>query len=145
MTSDNKAETYGGLAATGFKTRLVETIRCRSTTKRARTTPSELSKHVWQLKSNQQHFTIKGKILVKAKHYSNQTKRCNLCKTETHFIMTKPDLVQYNISQTKRTSFYFKKKKASIHAYFLPFLGLTNFRIIRTILKVHLTPKIFFR
>ena len=59
----------------------LETIRCRSTTSETRkNTDTELSKHVWQLKSNQQHFTIKWKILVKAKPYSNQTKRCNLCK-----------------------------------------------------------------
>ena len=43
-----------------------------------------------------------------------------------------------NTSQTKRTSFYLKKTnkqtiKASIHAYFLPFLGLTNFKIIHNI------------
>ena len=66
---------------------------------------TELSEHIWQLKGNEQRFTIKWKILAKAKPYSNLTKRCNLCTTEKHFIITKPELTD-NIKQTKRSNFY---------------------------------------
>ena len=57
---------------------------------------TELSKHIWQLKSKEQRFTIKWKILAKAKPYSNLTKRCNLCTAEKHFIITRAELATLN-------------------------------------------------
>ena len=51
---------------------------------------------LFKCKGNKQRFTIKWKILAKAKLYSNLTKRCNLCTTEKHFIITKPDLTTLN-------------------------------------------------
>ena len=64
--------------------------------KEARKNDTELSKHIWQLKSKEQRFTIKWKILAKAKPYSNLTKRCNLCTAEKHFIITKPAMATLN-------------------------------------------------
>jgi len=57
---------------------------------------TELSKHIWQVKGNEQCFTIKWKILAKVKPFSNLTKRCNLCTTEKHFLITKPELTTLN-------------------------------------------------
>ena len=57
---------------------------------------TELSKHIWQLKSKEQHFKIKWKILTKAKPYSTLTKWCNLCTAEKHFIITKLELATLN-------------------------------------------------
>jgi len=57
---------------------------------------TELSKHFWQLKSKQQHYIMKWKILAKVKPYSNLMKRCNLCTTEKHFIIIKLKLATLN-------------------------------------------------
>ena len=76
VTSASKTETYVGLT-TEFKARFrnhqvsFNNETCKNDT--------ELSKYIWQLKSKEQRFTIKWKILAKAKSYSNLTKRCNLC------------------------------------------------------------------
>jgi len=61
-----------------------------------RKSDTELSKHLWQLKSKQENFTIKWKTLAKAKAYTNTTKRCNLCLTEKFCIVTKPHLATLN-------------------------------------------------
>ena len=93
VTSEIKTETYVGFTATEFKARFRNHQVSFNNEKRKNDT--ELSKHIWQLKSKQQH-TIKWKILAKAKPYSNLTKRCNLCTTEKHFIITKPELATLN-------------------------------------------------
>ena len=51
---------------------------------------TELSKHIWNLKDNNLSYAIKWKILCRAPHYSNVTKRCNLCIAETFHILCKP-------------------------------------------------------
>ena len=94
VTSESKTETYVGLTATEFKAMFRNHQVSFNNEKRKNDT--ELSKHIWQLKSKQQHFTIKWKILAKAKPYSNLTKRWNLCRTEKHFIITKPEQATLN-------------------------------------------------
>jgi len=94
VTSTNTTETYVGLTATDFKARFRN--HQASFNNETRKNDTELSKHIWQLKNNQQHFNIKWKILAKAKPYSNLTKRCNLCMTEKYFIITKPELASLN-------------------------------------------------
>jgi len=90
VTAAGKTVTYVGLTSTESK------VRFRSNqvsfNNETRKNDTELSKHIWQLKSKEQRFIIKWKILAKAKPYSNLTKRCNLCTTEKHFIITKPEL-----------------------------------------------------
>ena len=49
---------------------------------------TELSKKVWELKENNINFSIKWKILKKAKAFSAGSKRCDLCLTEKHLIIT---------------------------------------------------------
>ena len=92
--SASKTETYVGLTATEFKARFRN--HQVSFNNETRKNDTELGKHIWQLKSKEQHFTIKWKILAKAKPYSNLTKRCNLCTAEKHFIITKPELATLN-------------------------------------------------
>ena len=94
VTSASKTETYVGLTATEFKARFRN--HQVSFNNETRKNDTELSKHIWQLKSKEQRFTIKWKILAKAKPYSNLTKRCNLCTAEKHFIITKPELATLN-------------------------------------------------
>ena len=86
-------ETYVGLTATDFKSRLANH---KSSFKSKAKKNSELSKHIWNLKERNLHYTIKWKILSHAPHYSNRTKRCNLCITEKYFIICKPKAVTLN-------------------------------------------------
>ena len=80
VTSARKTETDVVLTATEFNVRFRNhPVSFNNATYKNYT---ELSKHIWQLKSNEQRFTIKWKILAKAKPYSNLTKRCNLCTTK---------------------------------------------------------------
>ena len=94
VTSAKKTETSVGLTATEFKARFRN--HQVSFNNATRKNDTEFSKHIWQLKSNKQCFTIKWKILAKVKPYYNLTKRCNLCTTEKHFIVTKPELTKLN-------------------------------------------------
>ena len=95
MESERKTETYVGLTATDFKTRWRNHRASFNSEKSKNST--ELCKHIWQLKDkNERHYNIKWKILAKAKPYSNFSKRCNLCTTEKHLIITKPELASLN-------------------------------------------------
>jgi hypothetical protein len=40
---------------------------------------TELSKYIWELKSNDRDYTLKWSILKRACAYSSGAKRCNLC------------------------------------------------------------------
>ena len=43
---------------------------------------TELSKYIWELKSNNKDYDIKSSMIARAKAYNNRAKRCNLCLTE---------------------------------------------------------------
>ena len=92
VRSNNRTETYVG--TTEFKTRWRN--HQVSFINEKRKSDTEQSKHLWQLKRKQENFTIKWKILAKAKAYTNIKKRCNLCLTEKLFIITKPHLATLN-------------------------------------------------
>ena len=94
VVSDNSTETYIGATSTEFKTRWRNHQVSFKSEKRKNDT--ELSKHLWKLKSERKNFAMKWKILAKAKAYTNITKRCNLCLTEKYFIITKPHLATLN-------------------------------------------------
>ena len=57
---------------------------------------TELSKHIWNLKQKNIVYSIKWKILKRAKSYSNVSKRCNLCLWEKYFIICKPNMATLN-------------------------------------------------
>ena len=48
---------------------------------------TELSKYIWDLKSNNQSFGIKWAIVKRAAAYTSGAKRCNLCLEEKLCIM----------------------------------------------------------
>ena len=76
-------ETYIGLTANQFKARSRNHQMSFRHVKRRNKT--ELSKHLWKLKDESKEFTVTLKIIVKAKPYTNLTKRCNVCNTEKFF------------------------------------------------------------
>ena len=48
---------------------------------------TELSKHIWKLKKNNQDYTIKWSIIKHAISYTGGSKRCNLCLEEKFWIL----------------------------------------------------------
>ena len=50
---------------------------------------TELSKFIWTLKDRNIDHTLTWNIIARAKAYSRGSKFCNLCITETFFIMCK--------------------------------------------------------
>jgi hypothetical protein len=57
---------------------------------------TELSKYVWELKNRNSHYTIKWKLLKRAKPYNCASNRCNLCLWEKYFIICKPKMATLN-------------------------------------------------
>lgn len=94
VTCGNTTETYVGLTATSFKSRYANhKASFKTETKRNAT---ELSKHIWYLKDNNLNYAIKWNLLCRAPHYSNITKRCNLCIEEKFYILCKPENATLN-------------------------------------------------
>ena len=69
--------------ATSFKSRYANHKASFKTESKRNAT--ELSKHIWHLKDNNLDHAIKWNILCRAPHFSNTTKRCNLCTAEKFF------------------------------------------------------------
>ena len=93
-TTNRPPQTYVGLTENSFKTRLANhKTSFNSFDKR---NAIELSKYVWELKNRNIHYTIKWKILKRAKPYNCASNRCNLCLWEKYFIICKPKMATLN-------------------------------------------------
>ena len=79
-TNTGVQKNYIGLAETPFKTRYSNHLKSFKHKKYENET--ELSKHVWLLKEQNQNFEIKWSILRKSNSYNPISKSCNLCLTE---------------------------------------------------------------
>jgi hypothetical protein len=73
---------------------------------------TELSKHIWKLKENNQDYTIKWSILEHSISYTGGSKRCNLCLEEKFCILkdvNKDNLLnkrmKFSASVVTKTSF----------------------------------------
>ena len=85
---------YVGLTENSFKTRHANhEASFNSFDKRNAT---ELSKYVWELKNQNINYTIKWKLLKRAKPYYCASNRCNLCLWEKYFIICKPKMATLN-------------------------------------------------
>ena len=94
-TSDERpTQTYVGLTENEFKTRY--TNHKASFNNYEKRNSTELSKYIWNLKNNNISYSIRWKILKRARSYSNASKRCNLCIWEKYFIICKPDIATLN-------------------------------------------------
>ena len=102
VTAAGKTETYVGLTSTEFKARFRN--HQVSFNNEARKNDTELSLHIWQLKSKEQRFTIKWKILAKAKPLFQPDKAMQSMQSGEAFHHNQTG--NGNIKQTKRTNFY---------------------------------------
>ena len=77
---------YIGLTEGTFKQRFSQH---KATFKhRKYTNSTELSKYIWKLRDNNQHFNIKWTIISRARPYNNISKRCDLCLMEKLMTIT---------------------------------------------------------
>jgi hypothetical protein len=91
VTSDNDktaTETYIGLTEQPFKTRFNGHTSSFKNEKYKNAT--ELSKHIWELKSRSISYNIHWTIIRKAAAYKPSAKRCQLCITEKYYIICRP-------------------------------------------------------
>ena len=89
-----EVETYIGLTENSFKSRYAGHLSSFKDKKRKNATA--LSEHIWKLKEQNVQYSIKWKIISKAKPYSTSNKLCNLCTEEKYFIIYKPDMSSLN-------------------------------------------------
>ena len=89
-----KAETYIGLCAPPFKTRLANHKKSFKFEKYRKETI--LSQYIWGLKNENVDFDIKWKIVDRAKPFSPVSGICGLCTSEKYYIIFKPELASLN-------------------------------------------------
>ncbi len=90
----NTEETYVGLTEHSFKTRYNGHMSSFKNNENKHATA--LSEYIWTLKDKNVQYSLKWKILSKAKPYSTSNKLCNLCIEEKYFIIHRPDLSSLN-------------------------------------------------
>ena len=91
----NTSETYIGLTENTFKTRYRNHAASFCHTKHRNST--EISKHVWSLKDNNNiDYSISWRIISSSSSYNSSCKRCNLCLKEKFLIICRPDLSSLN-------------------------------------------------
>ena len=103
VTAAGKTETYVGLTSTEFKARFRN--HQMSFNNDTRNNDTELSKHIWQLKSKEQRFTIKRKILAKAPETLLQPDKA-MQSMHSGEALHLHQTGNGNIKLTKRTDFY---------------------------------------
>ena len=91
---NNSDDTYIGLTANTFKSRYSGHISSFKNKERRKATT--LSEHIWNLKDMNVKYSIKWKVISKAKPYSISSKKCNLCTEEKYFIIFKPQMSSLN-------------------------------------------------
>ena len=87
VTTEETTRNYIGLAATEFKERFRNHKHTFNDKKKKNV--SELSKLIWDLKEENEHFTIEWKFLRKVKKARARSITCNLCLEEAKEIMKK--------------------------------------------------------
>ena len=94
--SDGSNESYVGTTSTNFKARYAVHKQSFKNRMQNQTT---LSKHIWDLADASKSYSLKFKILYRAKPYTSKFKQCGLCIKEKTTIITQPE----NATLNKRT------------------------------------------
>ena len=91
IKSENKIKEYVGLTEGTFKRRLYGHRQSfkNSNLKNA----TELSKHIWHLKGNNEEYDLSWRIIDKAKPYNGSSNKCSLCLLEKYHILMRSDLL----------------------------------------------------
>ena len=95
-TDDNRpSQTYVGLTENTFKTRF-NNHKASFNSYQKRNSTELTSKYVWDLKRENVDYSIKWKILKRAKLFNCASNRYNLCLWEKYYIICKPELAKLN-------------------------------------------------
>ena len=94
MTSEDGVEHYTGLSGNSFKKRWTKHKADFRNRKDEHSTT--LSSHVWKLKDEGKHYTVKWEIMDRAPVFNPVTKKCRLCLKEIYYIMFRPDSASLN-------------------------------------------------
>ena len=91
IKSDHKIEKCVGLTEGTFKRRLYGHRQSfkNSNLKNA----TELSKHIWHLKENNEEYELSWRIIDKAKPYNRSSNKCSICLLEKYRILMRSDLL----------------------------------------------------
>ena len=92
--SDLETETYTGLTSRSFKERYYG--HTSSFNHRDSSSSTTLSKYLWQLKDNDQHFNIAWSVIDRGKAFNPVTRKCNLCTKEKYHIIFQPEGASLN-------------------------------------------------
>ena len=88
-------ETYIGMTSPIFKKRFSN--HTKSFNHRKYSNETELSKHVWHLKDQNEPFTINWRIVDRARPFSPISRKCSLCTLEKFFyILYHPEKASLN-------------------------------------------------
>ena len=98
VTSENKSETYSGLAGPSFKSRY-RNQKSSFKTQKAQTT---LASHIIGLQNAKKPYAVQWEFLKKCPPYNTTSQNCLLCLTEKYFILYKPEFSTLN----SRSEFY---------------------------------------
>ena len=111
--SDQSTKTYLGLCATSFKTRFNN--HSSSFNHKNKSSSTELSKHIWELKEKNKQYSISWSIAKQCHGYNPVSKSCNLCLSEKFLICNfkeKPQLLNKKselVSQCRHQSKFLLK------------------------------------
>ena len=94
ITTDSDTQTYVGLTENTFKTRYNN--HKASLRNQGNNNATELSKYIKTLNDSKTTYSIKWSILDRAKAYSNNSRKCNLCIPEKLYIICKPKMATLN-------------------------------------------------
>ena len=111
-----KTETYIGLTADPFKTRLAN--HTKSFKHEKYETDSDLSKHIWKLKRGNIEYKIQWKILDRARTFNPVFRTCQLCIREKYYIIFKPELCTLN--QRSEFGTHCRHQRSLLHCNFKP-------------------------
>ena len=94
VVTDSRQETYIGLTEQTFKTRYNNHTSSFNNVKYKNAT--ELSKHVWELKTKNVSYKLQWKILFRSPAYKPPSKTCHLCLTEKYCIICRSEWCTLN-------------------------------------------------
>ena len=92
--ADGTENNYVGLTSTTFKERLANHKKAFNHLRYSKETC--LSIHLWKLKNENIQYSLKWKLIARAKPYSPVAGVCQLCTREKYYILFKPELASLN-------------------------------------------------
>ena len=95
VQTDQEIATYIGSCESSFKTRYYNHNKSFNNENYKKET--KLSNYIWDLKENDQQYTLKWEIIARCSPYKCGTNKCSICSTEKVLIMKYKNLPSLNL------------------------------------------------